>query len=257
MSETICKPRISVIIPYKDRHDHLLRCLLSIENQLVKPSEVILVNDGGAPVVLDREYSFDVAMLCNETNYGAAYSRNKGAKKARGDFLFFLDSDDEWAQDHIQNVILKLEDYPEVGFFVSGYGKKFDRSKVSKNKIIDDVVLICNPSEFQFITNGSFRTSAFAIERSEFFSVDGFDEKQKKHQDWDFAFRYCEITGKNIVAILNKTVLIDSFAPGRMSYSSNLKASIYFYKKHRDSMCFKSKYLFIKGVFLGVVKSVI
>ena len=255
MTEKNKESNVSVIIPYKNRHNHVLRCLSSINSQTIKPFEVILVNDGGLPLELNNEYCFDVVNIENGKNYGAAYSRNVGAKYSRGDFLFFLDSDDEWDSSHISHIASIKQCNPYIDFFVSSYGKKFKKNKISKNKLSGDIVLISDPAEFQFLSSGSFRTSCFAIKRNAFFSIGGFDEKQKKHQDWDLAFRYSKSSKKIIAASLNKTVLIDSSAPERMSYNSNVDASLYFFKKHKDIMSVRCQYAFLKGVFAGIIKS--
>lgn len=90
--------KVSVIIPVYRTEDYLEECVESVLGQDYKNLEIILVNDGspdGCPVLCDwyaKEYS-QIRTLHQE-NQGAGAARNAGVKKAEGDFVLFLDSDD-------------------------------------------------------------------------------------------------------------------------------------------------------------------
>ena len=88
---------VSVIVPTHDRHDLLHRALDSIGAQTQAPLEVIVVDDGskdGTAAMLRREYP-DVVLI-EQARGGVSSARNRGIKRSRGDWIAFLDSDDEW-----------------------------------------------------------------------------------------------------------------------------------------------------------------
>lgn len=91
-------PRISVIIPVYNTEKYLRKCLDSVLIQSFDEIEVICVNDGStdASISILREYEQKdnrVRVFC-QANSGLGASRNFGIKKARGEYVIFVDSDD-------------------------------------------------------------------------------------------------------------------------------------------------------------------
>ena len=89
---------ISVILPFYNRSQTIRRALSSIYQQTLQPLEVIAIddasNDGGSDIV-EREFP-EVRLLQHDENRGVSAARNTGIQCASGDWLAFLDSDDEW-----------------------------------------------------------------------------------------------------------------------------------------------------------------
>lgn len=89
---------ISLIVPIYNEAPFLPRCLDSIANQTVPFGEVILIDDASTDNSLDiaTEYAdkFNWRLIKNSQNVGNGETRNIGMKKAIGDWLTFLDSDD-------------------------------------------------------------------------------------------------------------------------------------------------------------------
>ena len=91
-------PKISVIIPIYNAKDYLEDCLNSILNQTLKEIEIICINDGSTDNsleiiqhIVEKDYR---VKIINQTNKGPPESRNIGIKYAKGEYLFFMDSDD-------------------------------------------------------------------------------------------------------------------------------------------------------------------
>lgn len=103
--------KISVIVPVYNVYDYLEKCLLSLENQTDKDFEVIIVNDGStdnSQEIIDKFVSKNPNMHSFiKENGGQASARNYGLKKASGEYVLFLDSDDYYELDTIE--ILKKE----------------------------------------------------------------------------------------------------------------------------------------------------
>lgn len=91
--------KISVIVATRNRYQKLKRAIRSIEKQSLKDFEIIIVNDAST----DETYDFlesiknrNINIIHNKVSIGCAGARNKGIKEAKGEFLVFLDDDDEY-----------------------------------------------------------------------------------------------------------------------------------------------------------------
>ncbi len=105
---------ISVVIPSYNRRDLLKRALLSVYSQTLLPAEVAVIDDGstdGTETMLRRE--FPQASYYYQENQGVSAARNLGIQQASGDWLAFLDSDDEWLPEKLANQKAALAANPE------------------------------------------------------------------------------------------------------------------------------------------------
>ncbi len=94
---------VSVVIPTHDRRDLVGRAIDSVLGQSLPPAEVIVVDDGsgdGTADWLQRAYP-QVRLLALSQNRGVSHARNRGIEAAGGDWIAFLDSDDEWLPDKL------------------------------------------------------------------------------------------------------------------------------------------------------------
>ncbi|NLL79632.1 MAG: glycosyltransferase family 2 protein [Clostridiales bacterium] len=89
---------ISVIIPIYNVEKYLVQCIESVLKQTYTQIEVILVNDGSTdhcPEICEKYAKLDERIVyISKQNGGLSDARNAGIEKARGEYLFFLDSDD-------------------------------------------------------------------------------------------------------------------------------------------------------------------
>ena len=104
-------PKISVVVPVYNVENYLEECLNSIINQIYKNLEIILVNDGST----DNSYNIcneyakkdTRIVVINKKNGGLSSARNAGIKKATGDYVVFIDSDDFWCDDKVAQKIVE------------------------------------------------------------------------------------------------------------------------------------------------------
>jgi glycosyltransferase involved in cell wall biosynthesis len=98
---------VSVIIPTYNRADTLSRAIESVLNQTYSNLELIIVDDGSsdnATELLSKEKNKDkrIKYIRFSENKGVAAARNAGIKESRGDYIAFLDSDDQWLPDKLK-----------------------------------------------------------------------------------------------------------------------------------------------------------
>ena len=101
--------KLSVIIPVYKVEDYLERCVRSVLNQSYKDVELVLVDDGSpdrCPQICDDLATEDSRIkVVHKKNGGLASARNEGIKNATGEYLAFLDSDDQWNIDLLGGVM--------------------------------------------------------------------------------------------------------------------------------------------------------
>ncbi len=101
---------ISVIIPVYNAQKYLKKCLDSVLSQTYTNYEVILVNDGSTDSsgsICDEYVSkYDSFTVIHKTNGGASTARNEGIRRATGEYIFFLDSDD-WIEECALEKLIK------------------------------------------------------------------------------------------------------------------------------------------------------
>ena len=112
---------VSIIVPVYKVEQYLKRCMDSILNQTYKNIEVILVNDGSpdnCPVLCDEYAKIDSRVrVIHKENGGLSSARNVALDSVKGDYIFFVDSDDWLALDTLEVLNEYLEkDYDMISF---------------------------------------------------------------------------------------------------------------------------------------------
>ena len=106
-------PAISVIIPAYNAKDYIRTCLDSVLQQTFQDFEIIAVNDGSKDNTLDilneykEKYPEKIHVISQE-NQGLSVTRNNGVAAAKGEYVFFLDSDDYWEKGKLQKQLALL-----------------------------------------------------------------------------------------------------------------------------------------------------
>ena len=90
--------KVSVILPVYNVEKYLVECLESAINQTLDDFEIIAVNDGSTDsslnILEEYEKKYDFIKVITQENKGVSEARNAGLKKAKGEYIYFLDSDD-------------------------------------------------------------------------------------------------------------------------------------------------------------------
>ena len=111
-------PRFSVIIPLYNKAPYVRQALESIIAQTCKDWECIIVNDGSTDeslrVVEDyiRETMSDERLairVISQKNAGVAAARNRGVKESKGQYVAFLDADDWWESNYLEEMSHLIE----------------------------------------------------------------------------------------------------------------------------------------------------
>ena len=151
------EPRFSVIIPSYNRAGTLVRAIESVLHQTLPAIEIILVDDGSTDQTRQLVGTFAKVTYYYQKNKGVSAARNKGAEMAKGNWLIFLDSDDELMQDALERFSKAINQDSEKKVIRAGFilhqGLKETPLYLSKNKYIGQI-----PGSFVIKTDFFFRT---------------------------------------------------------------------------------------------------
>jgi glycosyltransferase involved in cell wall biosynthesis len=184
-------PLISIIIPTYNRGFLITRAVLSVLQQTYNNLEVIVIDDASTDDTSKR-----VAELQNKdsrvlyfrlkSNMGAQAARNIGIKKASGEFIGFLDSDNEWLP---QKLELQMKFFEcgrrKCGVVYSGFRRVFDDNSPSKDEKPCFRGNIYKDSLREWIAD----TSTLVVEKDLLLRVGQCDERVRAYQEWDLCIR--------------------------------------------------------------------
>lgn len=166
-------PLVSVIIPcYNCRH-FIARALESVKRQTYKNIEIIVVDDGSSSAdtkeFITNNYS-DIIYFYQK-NQGPAAARNRGIKLSKGKYIAFLDSDDVWLPNKIENQMKIMSKKNDISLIHTGrVNVSGDKKKVLKRNLPSGDI-------FDFLLKQDFiTTSSVLVTRDCIYDVGMFDE---------------------------------------------------------------------------------
>jgi len=114
--------RFSVIIPTYNRAHIIGQALDSVISQSCQDFEILVIDDGSTddtPKVL-QQYSHRIRYF-KQPNSGPAAARNRGTIESRGEYIAFLDSDDQWYPDKLAKMDKAIGAHPDMGLYYSDF----------------------------------------------------------------------------------------------------------------------------------------
>jgi len=192
-------PTFSVVIPTHNRAEILGRALRSVSAQNFEDYELIVVDDGSSdstPAYLETVRGPRSLVLRNERGLGVSAARNRGAGAASGQWISFLDDDDEMRPGALAALHARSICGPQLDFL---WGGRLIHEKDAAGREIalreDDWSRIPSPvsgSSFLNLTLRIATNSLFTIRRTVFQAVGGFDEQLRVSEDRDLFIALAE-----------------------------------------------------------------
>lgn len=190
--------RVSIVIPTRNRLEKLRRALASIEQQTCRDYEVWLVDDGSTDGTRDfvesgrlaRSYPGipSIHALLNTQSRGAAAARNQALAQAGGELIAFLDDDDLWFPEYLQQQLMRLDSHPEAAACCARH-VEFDAC--GRSYTTDPLPLFADDDPLIHLLTDSFihTMSVFMCRSAAFDSIGPFDETLCIVHDWDWYAR--------------------------------------------------------------------
>lgn len=218
------KPLVSAIITTHNRYEYLQLAVESMLNQTYPNMEYIVVDDNSDAqtcAYLDglqaRVPNFTHIHIPAEESRGGNYARNLGARAARGEYLAYLDDDDEWLPEKTAKQVplftgdVGLVYCREIPEHVDGVHEPW-RGKAGPihPECVGDASQTC------FVRNFC-QTSAVMFSRDAFFRVGGFDETLAFWQETELIIRICQIAQVDAVDEPLMVLRLDTTDAGRLT----------------------------------------
>lgn len=170
--------KISVIIPAYNSASYIEQCINSALNQTIPIFEIIVINDGSTDAteeislrIEEKSKNNTIIKIINQANGGPSKARNRGIKESKGDWIAFLDADDRWLPEKIEQQVSILYDNPNckiIGTPIFSYRKKIFYKKISFEEML---------------FKNYFFTSSVLVKK-DLLSDISFDEKKKYSEDY-------------------------------------------------------------------------
>jgi glycosyltransferase involved in cell wall biosynthesis len=185
-------PFFSIVIPTHNRVAMVQRALRSVAAQTFRNFEVVVVDDGctdATPAFLETVRSSRCRVLRHERGLGVSAARNRGVAASTGQFITFLDDDDELRPYALEALHDRYQSNPQLDFLWGGrLIHEMDATERNIGTREDDwrgLPATVSGASFLNLVLEIATNSAFTIRRTVFDAVGGFDERLRKSEDRD------------------------------------------------------------------------
>lgn len=185
----INKLNITVVIPLYNKTNGILNAIDSIMKQTVEVSEIVIVNDGSTDDSIEKVNSLinNKIKIYEQINQGVSAARNKGIEIAKGDWIAFLDADDQWNPNYIETINDLYISFPSCSVLATSYELQDINGNRKKNKINNirfrEKGILENYFEVASTSNPPLWTSAIVVKKSSILAVNKFPVGIKLGED--------------------------------------------------------------------------
>ena len=191
MNVNTCDVKISVVIPSYNSRGGLARSVDSALKQTFHDIEIIVIDDNNPDTEARRNTESIMAAyqgnprvvyLKHEKNKNGAAARNTGIRAARGDYIAFLDDDDEWLPEKLEKQLAYIQSHAEYDcvYCLSSMNGRTEYIIPYEDNAV--VPLLMNRTKMV--------TSSLIFTKKSLLAIDGFDESFRRHQDYELLVRF-------------------------------------------------------------------
>lgn len=185
-TSTSASTLVSVVIPTHNRADLLSRAIQSVLDQTHRNLEILVVDDAstdGTRETVENIKGVRIRYIRQPRSQGAAAARNTGIQNAGGEYVAFLDDDDEWEPQKLEEQIKILRRHPAAMCAYQGEERSVARVYQMKPTI-----------DLPELKKGFFRggSASALIARTDLLRTVLFDETLPRFQDWDLCIRLAQ-----------------------------------------------------------------
>ena len=185
---------VSVILPMHNRAKSVVGAIASVLEQSYSNLELIVVDDASTDHSIELVEAMSdprIRLLRHDSNRGAPAARNTGIEAARGNFIAFQDSDDEWLPEKLAKQMQVLEaSPPNVGAVYCGFLRMSESGSLY---IPGPEVRVRSGDISRELLRGNFvGTPTLVVRRECFRSANMFWDELPRFQDWELAIRLAD-----------------------------------------------------------------
>lgn len=215
------RPLVSIVVPTYNRAEYIGRALRSVLAQAISEIEIIVVDDASTDdtnVIVRRFHDPRIRYHLLVENSGASRARNIGASLATGEYIAFLDSDDEWLMNMLVSQLEIFEKNGEVDAVIAGFIRYY---RGGLEYISPPVCSDSSESVIRALLTANFVSpQVLMLRKSCFVDLGGFDETLSHREDWDFGVR---LLSKSKVGFVRLPLAFVYETPGNLSSMTEKK----------------------------------
>jgi glycosyltransferase involved in cell wall biosynthesis len=184
-------PLVSVIIPAYNAEKTIRRALESVLLQNYAPIEIIVVNDAshdGTAAVVESFGEPTIALINRPVNGGVSAATNTGLRRARGEYVAFLDADDEWLPGKLHKQVALISAYPQMTFVSCG-GRFISSSGDVREEFGMKIPALSSDLWRKLLADTYVAKPCVLARRTAFAQVGEFDENLPMAEDQDMWIR--------------------------------------------------------------------
>lgn len=227
--ELALHPKVSVIIPIYNHAHRVGSAIQSVIAQTYQSYEIIVVNDGSTDHLQAVLQTFNGIKLINHgRNLGRAAARNTGVLAASGEYIAFLDADDQWMSTKLEIQISFLEENRDVAICLAGYEMLMPNGQHQMMPFLREQEWERYLLKYIGLSDGSVPV----IRRHCFENVGLQDSELLLHENWDWLLRAVNHSCK--IGYINERLSLKSKNQKRPPAVTREAAIRYFVTKHAD-----------------------
>lgn len=205
---------ISVVIPLYNKADKIEKTLKSVFAQTYTDYEIVIVDDGstdGSAAIVEQIKDSHIRFI-SQNNAGVSAARNRGIFEANGEYIAFLDADDEWKENYLETQVNMIKKFPSCSVFATNYVLKYPDNSYKHTiirglKFEDEAGIMNNYFEVASYSQPPVWTSAVIVKKNAIQAINGFPVGVKAGEDlltWArLAARYKIAYNRHPLAIFN------------------------------------------------------
>lgn len=186
---------VNIIVPNFNKGKYIERCILSIINQTFKNWHLILVDDASIDnsknILKKFSTNKKITFIYLKKNKGPSFCRNLGLRKSSSKYIAFLDSDDFWSLNKLEEQV----SFMESRNFDITYTDYLTIKEENEEKILKKTSISNNFNYISFLKDNSINTSTLIIKKN----IIGNIKFKKTSLLEDYIFK-CEILKKGVIA---------------------------------------------------------
>jgi glycosyltransferase involved in cell wall biosynthesis len=192
----LIKNKISVIIPAFNREKTIKYCLTSVLNQTYPPYEIIIVDDCSTDKTIKVVQTIGdqrIRCLVQPYNTGAQAARNCGIREAKGEWIAFQDSDDEWTEDKLEKQVAALQ-YINHNPMTVVHSDAWRYDQVADTRELWTLPYVDGENAYpQLLTSPAPLFPTILTTKAALESIGLLDENVPSYQEWDTSIRLAKI----------------------------------------------------------------
>lgn len=227
-------PEFSVIIPTYNRASTLGRAIESLLNQTLPPLEIIVVDDGSNDDTGEMIKIYSEVRYFFQENQGVSAARNLGAGEAKGDWLIFLDSDDELTHTALSVFYAEIQRNPKVELFIAGRDRKTIKG-----------------SEIRIPKEGVYTpmlSGTFCLRSTIFQKAGGYDDRFTFAENTELFHRIGQLGIIRHLIPEVSLIYYDSFSGGSKNIENIISSGSLFLTKHQTTLSESDRFLYYQIV---------